>query len=388
MTCPRPSSSKQSFLSLCLLCCLALWPHPGAAAPDVVFGHKIISPAAWTVAPITRDDDDTRKFCSSKTGYETALSFVFARDSTGGQSLALEFPDKAFSAGATVPVLLAPGETQYGLNALAATTRILLIGLPRHGEIERGLLQERQLVVQVGQQRYFLSLSGFAASVAKVDECIVALGQGENFEPLRMRVEADSEQMRTVMPAIKREVMRVRNVSDAEARSFNPAVAAHGAVLEDEIQRLRAENRKLMVEKQQAERELLALTDGMGVPVAVPSAVVPEITRSDKQLPWSQAQSFDDVVAAYMLTEAARCVADFAQMQGARYTTADDQPVQEVEIACVGLPAQATGLPADYAAAVLFVGGQGQVTAIVHQGPAGMIEQALAARATVLQAKR
>ena len=367
-----------------------------AAAQGLSFSAKVLTPAHWMVAPIERKEDDGRMFCSSKAGYGTALSFVFARDSGGGQSLAFEFPDKLFSAGATVPVLLAVGELQYPLNALAATNRILLIGIARNGDIEQAMALNKPMHLQFAQKQYMMSLAGFSTALRQVDACLAALGRGEDFAPAKVEADSSREQFQTITPAIKRDITRVRNVTQQEIDSFNPAVAAQTAVLQDEIRRLRRENQQLLIEKQAAESQLLAVTVDTAAgdvpvetaaPVAEMPAVQPYIIRADKQLQWPPSKAFGDIVATYMTTEAARCPADFAQTPGAQYKQDDGTPVQEIETACLGIPKRAgDDLPGDYAGALLFVGRKGKIDVIVHQGPAGMIEQALQSRAEALRA--
>lgn len=405
MICRQPSLNKPrsgiSPFTGCSLLAAAGWLFlmvatiAPAQAQDAVFTSKVLAPAHWTVSPIERKEDDGRMFCSSKAGYSTALSFVFARDSGGAQSLAFEFPDKMFSAGATVPILLAVGDVQYPLNALAATNRILLMGIARNSEIEQGLLQNNPVHLQFAQKQYMLSLAGFSTAVAQVDECLATLGKGEAFAPVKVDANSAREQFKTITPAVKRDITRVRNVTPQEIESFNPSVGAQNAVLQDEIRRLRRENQRLLIEKQAAESQLLAATvdtaagggdmSAVAVVDTMPS-VPPYITRADKQLQWPSSKNFSDIVATYMTTEAARCPADFAQTPGAQYKQNDDMPVQEVETACLGIPKKAGDeLPGDYAGALLFVGRKGRIDVVVHQGPAGMIEQALQSRSKTLR---
>ena len=408
MICRQPSSNNKPVsgirpLAGCSLLAAAGWlflmlaATAPALAQDVTFSPKFLNTAHWTVGPIEGNKEDGRKFCSTKAGFGTALTFVFARDSGGAQSLAFEFPAKQFSAGATVPVLLAVGEVQYPLNALAATNRILLIGLARGGEIEMAMLQNKPVHLQFAQQQYLLSLAGFAASVAEVDQCLAVLSKGESFATAKVDADSASEKFQTITPAVKRETTRVRNVTPAEIESFNPSVAAQTAVLQDEIRRLRRENQKLLIEKQAAESQLLATTidtaageEEGGAPAQTAASAMPAmppyIMRADKQVMWQPSKAFADIVATYMTTEAARCPADFAQTPGTAYKQADGSPVQEIETACLGMPKKAgEELSGDYAGALLFVGREGKIDVIVHQGPAGMIEQALQARQAAMR---
>ena len=403
MICRQPSSNKPLSdnrpLAGCSLLAAAGWLFLmlGGAVPalaqEAVFSAKILTTANWTVAPIERKEDDGRMFCSAKAGFGTSLSFVFARDSSGAQSLAFEFPNKQFSAGATVPVLLAVGEMQYPLNALAATNRILLIGIARNSDIETAMLHNKPLHLQFAQQQHLISLGGFAAAAKEVDTCLATLATGEAFAAAKVDAKSDRESFQTITPAIKRETTRVRNVTPEEIESFNPGVAAQTAVLQDEIRRLRRENQRLLTEKQAAESQLLATTidtaagdDAGQVAVKDMPAVQPYIMRADKQVMWQTSKAFGDVVATYMTTEAARCPADFAQTPGSEFKQADGTPVQVIETACLGMPKRAgEELSGDYAGALLFVGRQGKIDIIVHQGPAGMIEQALQARQAAMR---
>ena len=119
MTCQPPLSSKLSQTTI-----LKTLAHAGVAG--MVFAvlalatpvqaqstPSILNAAHWTLSPITSNDTKDRHFCAVKGNFGTAVSLVFARDSAGGQSLALEYPDKSFAAGATLPTMLALGPTQY-----------------------------------------------------------------------------------------------------------------------------------------------------------------------------------------------------------------------------------------------------------------------------------
>lgn len=408
MICQPPSSSKGvQRLFRREGCCFALvagWLFLAQAGVAVAAKPAdlpaFLKAGNWTVAPIANDEGDGRKFCSAKTSYGATVAFVFARDSGGGQSLAFEFPDKMFAAGATVPVLLAAGEVQYPLNALAATNRVLLIGIVRDSEIEESLRRDKPMLLQIDGRSYLMSLSGFSPAVAEVDACLAALQDGKPFAAVTVKPDKENETFQTVAPAVHRDITRLRNVTPQEIESFNPATAAQAAVLQDEIRRLRQENQKLLIEKQAAESQLLAAglddapAEGSRGAVAEANtaqnamqAMPPYVVRADKQILWPPSKSFADMVATYMTTEAARCPADFAQTPGAQYVMVGGLPVQEAEIACLGLPKTAgEGLPGDYAGALLFVGRQGRIDVIAHQGPAGMIEQALQARAAAARA--
>lgn len=369
MTCRRPSLNKAAFALIVagLLCGTA-----GAFAQDSM--PQLSTASHWVIGPISEGNADAsgRKFCSLKASFSNGINFVLARDTAGGQSLALEYPSKAFAAGATLPVILAAGGGQVQVNALAATNRVLLVETPVGGDIERAIGQSNVFSVRVAQYYQAFGVGGIVAAQQQLALCVDTLGKDGVFEPVKVSAETDSKnfQTNTALTIIDRKT--ISDVTPEEARKFKPAIAAREAMLADEILRLRDENAKLMRENQRLSGELIALEQRAGGGVAK-AAALPQITRSSKSIAMPDSQSLSDAVATYLATEAVRCTGDFANKTGKAGATRLD-----AEIACLDTPA---GSASDYAAAIAFTRGKGILSVEMFQGPAGLIEQALEARA-------
>lgn len=384
MNCRRPSSNNASrswasllFWAIMLGGLVMLAPNSATAADRAM--PKLGKAQKWQVGPIHKPGkDDARFFCSAKAGFSNGVTLVIGRDSDGGQSLALEYDGDFFAAGATLPVVLNTGGHQQQSNALAATRRILLLGLARGGAIESQLMANTALDVTANQKRHIFAIGGYPAVSASLDECLTSTIAGEKFAVVKHDADAPSDSFQTSTHAVEKSVQRFTNVSPEEAKSFHPAEAARAAVLQDEIDQLRRQNRELLMQRQAIDNQLLAAP---AAETHIPAS--PIIQRSVKNISWPASEKFDDIVATYMTTEAARCQADFAQTQGRTYPTVQGS-IRETEIACLGTPAALGGATRDYAAALLFAGGQGEIQIVMFQGPAGLIEQALAERTQAL----
>lgn len=341
---------------------------------------KLATAQKWHVAPIeqTGSKPGERHFCSAKLRFTNDVTLVVGRDSDGGQTLAIEYTTDLFSAGATIPALLVVNGAAHDVNALAATRRVLLMGLPRGGAVESQLVVNTLMEVLVAKQRHIFTIGGYKAADAALDSCIAAGAIGDTFEVVKLDADAPKESFKSSPMITEHTIQRFSNVTPEEARSFNPAEAARAVVMQDEIDRLRRQNEELLMHRQAIENQILTGQEDGDVLASVPAA--PVVQRSVKKINWPKAEGFEDMVATYLTTEAARCPADFAQTEGAAYTSGDRQ-VREIEIACLGTPDALGGSSRDYAAALLFVGSGGQIQVFMHQGPAGMIEQALQGRA-------
>ena len=368
------SGARLSFAAALALCLLAAWP---AAAQNKQSIPKIGRAIKWQVAPIETAADEKRHFCSGKAGFDNGVTFIVARDTGGGQSLAFEFESAPFTAGATLPIVLHAGGVQVQSNALAATIRVVLLNLARDSDLQAGLSANGVLDMLVAGQRKVLAFGGFAAVLNEIDACLAGQGEEGGYAPVKIDAGSSGEAFSSMQMMEDRQVQRFSNVTPEEIRDFQPAEAARNAVLQAEIERLRRQNEELHRHRQQLDGAMVAAElGGMPVDAAMPQPAT--VMRSSKKITWPTSQSFGDAVATYLTTEAARCPGDFANTMGALHDRRN-APVQEAELACLG-----TANGRDYAAALIFIGGQGEIEVIVYQGQAGLIEQALQARAKTL----
>lgn len=363
------------------LLALLLWALPAQSQSQSA--PQLATASNWIIGPIKREaaakpDAPVRKFCSLKASFNNKMTLVMARDTQGGQTLALEFPGKTFAAGATLPLTLTVGNQQMPANGLAVSTTVLLLQAPQGGAIDAGIGTSAIFMVDTGQQQKAFAVGGIADAQAKLTECLATLERGEDFEPVKVPANKGDLNFQSAIPVEKVERKFVTNVTPDEAEDFNPGTSARNEVLRDEIRRLRQQNRDLMQQNQQLSSQLLAGGAGSDNAPAKP-VVAPVIVHSNKSVAWPSSQDFSAAVSTYLATEAARCSGDFAHTMGAVKKTATGT-VQDAEIACMGTAGGVTG---DYAAALSFRGGQGELDVDIFQGPAGMIEQALQARAQI-----
>ncbi len=101
---------------------------------------------------------------------------------------------------------------------------------------------------------------------------------------------------------------------------------------------------------------------------------------SVQRLAWQDGVSFEDMVAGYMETVKDRCPADFAATSLVPSQGQGKEKLQTTEIACMGL----TG--SESAAALLFVGRNGEFLVVSHESAPESVRAGLVRRQAVLQA--
>jgi hypothetical protein len=216
----------------------------------------------WSVGPINAKSSSGSFYCSMKNGFKDGSTLVFARDAVGSNSLALDLIDGNFTAGGQYMVTLDVGMLTRQVSAVAASNRVLVMQLGDDRPFYDML--RRKNVMQVGFENRSLGfeLKGTAKALDTLTECATALKEGKKFSQANI---APVNQPSDESPAEKEGMSIGQQSAEKNAR--------------DEIERLRAENRKLMLQNQRMEREAIERQEDerreQEVPVA--KAPVPEV---------------------------------------------------------------------------------------------------------------
>lgn len=196
---------------------------------------------AWIVGPINAKAANGQAYCSMKNSFADGNSLVLALDLGGGSSLAVDFRAKGLAAGAQYSVILDVGTISRTLPAIAATDNVLVMQVGNDKPFFDMLRRKEILQVSFKDRTSGFGLSGTAEGLDNLDACLDALRGGK-----------------TYTPRIATTTSKTGNISDAEKEEASIASQSLKQSLRDEMERLKAENRRLMLENQQMERRMIA----------------------------------------------------------------------------------------------------------------------------------
>lgn len=194
----------------------------------------------WVIGPIGAAAPDGKKFCSMKNGFANGHTLVFAREAGGANSVAVDFGEETLRAGKQYRVTLdLPPVLTREMTAVAATRQVLLVSMGRDEAFYDALARMKALYLTAQGHDHAYSLAGTGEALRELKECARALGEGRSY------AQAAS------MPAVP-----VPAVMPAPL----PAPAEEGEGVNEELRRLRAENKILRRQSEAMQAEAIAAT--------------------------------------------------------------------------------------------------------------------------------
>jgi len=387
------------------LALLGLMVHPA-------FGADVSAQAgAWVVGPIAAESGPSN-FCSMKNSFKNGHLLVIARDTGGGDSIAVDFGRKTIEAGHQYPLTLAAGKTAREVTGVGATPRVMLINMAGDSEFSDALAAADALHLKALNKDYAYSMAGASDALPALQECVDALASHIKTPALASHKKPQSRPAAVAKTAAKPPVVAQASKKETHADDAELKVRAEAEA------RLAAENRKLAAENEKLKQTLAAAQDKVdrekdlkqqalaslqqenarlqqklaappkpdGILAAarlVPPSAQASRANGEVNYRWQdndlfvsaeevKAASFDRGVSAYFDRMAGRCKGDFAhvadKLQAARGLT-----IQKAEMACIDDKD-------DAAASLLFVGGKGSFAVIAREGTKDQMEAAIAAR--------
>lgn len=209
--------------------------HTNGLSPDAPRGN-------WTVGPVKSLSPDGPAYCSMKNSYPGNHMLIFARNTEGANSFAFDFGEKAFVQGGRYPVRLDIGPLSRNMIGIAADTQVLILQMGADIPFYEMLRQKELLhaIVDGKERTYGLDAANEALRV--LETCVNALADKKEFTAIEVPVAG----------------VAVRNDNVVSESSEKPlSTQSFESSLLDEIEILRAQNRKLLLENQRMSNRIV-----------------------------------------------------------------------------------------------------------------------------------
>lgn len=203
-------------------------PNTDGMSPDAPL-------SSWTVGPISMSGAQDA-YCSMKNKYAGGYMLVFALNAQGGSSFAFDFGEEKLTPGGQYPVRMDLGPLSRNMTGTAATRQVLILQMGSDKPFYDMMRQNNVLraVINGKEQRYGLDSAGDALNA--LDTCADALAAKKKIATVEIPVKT-SNQTKAVSGK------KIETQESLAAKSVETS-------LQDEIEILRAQNRKLMLENQ------------------------------------------------------------------------------------------------------------------------------------------
>ncbi|TAL31387.1 MAG: hypothetical protein EPN97_11050 [Alphaproteobacteria bacterium] len=243
----------------------------------------------WIVGPINAASSSGVGYCSMKNDYRNGNSLVFARDAEGSNSLAIDFHKKVLQSGGQYTLTLHVGPLQREMMAIAATPTVLIIQMGLDRDFYSMLQRKASLLVDFQTSQMSFGLDGTQDGLKALTACAQAVGARKHFAQARIPLKAMTDEEYfpgvepaagdPVLPPAKFPQMQVAEPGQgAVTGSLGQEVAQ--ATLQDQIELLKAENRKLLLENQRVAESMQREAAPPPVLQAPPS-LIPSPGRGD-----------------------------------------------------------------------------------------------------------
>jgi len=142
------------------------------------------SPAgSWSVAPIAAKGSDGGTFCSMKAAYPDGQSLVFARESMGENSIAIDFQKNLFQVGDEYEVKVQSGSVVRPMAASASNKQVLVMQTGIDTVLYGALARKHTVDFTIGKKSYSYELDVSAAdALAALEQCVENLQANQPFK--------------------------------------------------------------------------------------------------------------------------------------------------------------------------------------------------------------
>lgn len=202
---------------------------------------------AWTVGPIKALSENKISYCSMKNRYAGGHTVIFARDANGSSSLAFDLGRRELQPGRQYPVQIDVGVLTRNLVGVAATDDVLIVQLGADKPFFDMVSQQAEMRVLSGERQNFYGLEGAADALQSLAICADAQAKGETFKPVQIALKPLTGILEAT-GGISNDPATFASPSRYKLPSLSEQVIQDG--LKEEIEILRAQNRKLLLENQ------------------------------------------------------------------------------------------------------------------------------------------
>ncbi len=302
----------------------------------------------WIIGPINAASTSGVGYCSMKNDYRDGNTLVFARDAEGSNSLAIDFHKKILQTGGQYNVTLHLGPLQRQMLAIAATPNVIIIQMGLDRDFFLSLERRPNLTVDFQTSQMSFALLGTKDGLQALTSCAQAIGSRRHFAQARVPVKgpAAADLAATepaagdipVMPAatfpqapqrdaIIEPVDPSKPVSAGATFTGNLGEDAVQATLQDQIEKLKEENRQLLLENQRVARQMQS--DSGPSMAAVPVEPVQSETIATKAAPMLPVPSPTKFTGGEQQTSASNVTAALAAAQAGIQQALEAQQQQE-----------------------------------------------------------
>jgi len=216
--------------------------------------------AGWAVGPISAKSDSGISYCSMKNTYQNGQMLVFARDGEGANSIALDFRKDQLEIGRQYEVTIHVGAVTRRMSALAATRQVMIMQMGTDTAFYNALRHKSSIVFNLEKKGYGFNLdTSVTDALNALNDCSDSFQSGGKFVPMAVPLKKgkvsdvvlQAEELTTEPPASP----KPRTHQDTAAKSAPEPAPDQG--LQADVEKLRAENKKLSLENQETRQTLL-----------------------------------------------------------------------------------------------------------------------------------
>jgi hypothetical protein len=238
----------------------------------------------WTVGPIAARSDSGISYCSMKNNFASGQMLVFARDGVGSNSIALDFHRNALQVGQQYPVTISAGAVKRRIIGLAATRQVLIMQTGTDTAFYNAVRHKGSIVFNLEKKDYGFNLNGSVSDALNaLNDCADSFQSGGIFKSMTLPLgdakpsdvasaveETDEIAESAPAPAPAPKARTAQKASVKKPAAEPAPVSAMDLTLQADVEKLHAENQKLMNENQQTEMLIAARRAGVTTPVAIP----------------------------------------------------------------------------------------------------------------------
>lgn len=203
-----------------------------------------LTPNGWDVGPINVKTQGGASFCSMKTSFENGYSLVIARDNNEAYSLALDFGAKQLTPGKQYDVMYKLGAIERPMLSIAATAQVLIAQMGKDGAFFEEMRDEGALDIVMDGNTSRFSLDGADQALTDLENCAEATNEGKAFFSEKKVSAAEAARMQERREELVNELTR--------SVDMRIGIQSIRSAMNEEIERLQEENRRLQLENQLA----------------------------------------------------------------------------------------------------------------------------------------
>lgn len=204
----------------------------------------------WIVGPIYAASSSGKSFCSMKNNYDNGYSIVFARDVTGGNSIALTLDRQVLSAGSQYYATFIVGPISRMMVSIAATKQVLITQMGEDPDFYEMLALKDRLQVEFNGQRLSFDLKGTAKALEQLGACAETVGLGEKFTAVNVAAAAGDAPLPRAPKTKSKPMTELTAEALAQNKDMKLSEQALGSSLLTEMEELRREKERLQRENQ------------------------------------------------------------------------------------------------------------------------------------------